>query len=68
MALKVSVNSVSVKVRVTGKNRATVVQDENPPVIVEGDYDGAPGEGLFYLTHPYDGDFTITEEAVVDAD
>ena len=60
--------TTTVKVHVNGKYRATVKQDNNEPVIVEGNYNGGSGERSFYLPHPAKGTFVITEEQVVDGD
>lgn len=60
--------TTTVKVHVNGQYRATVVQDDREPVIVEGNYNGSSGEKAFYLPHPAEGTFTITEERVADDD
>jgi hypothetical protein len=60
--------TTTVKVHVNGKYRATVVQDSNPPVTVEGNYNGGSGERSFYLSHPATGTFVISEEQVKDGD
>lgn len=59
--------TTSVKVFVNGRYRATVKQDNNEPVIVEGRYEGSPnpsGEGTFNLPHPAHSTFEITEEYI----
>lgn len=60
--------TTTVKVHVNGKYRATVVQDNHPPVIVEGNYNGGPGEISFHLPHPATGNFQITEKQVLEGD
>lgn len=59
--------TTSVKVHVNGRYRATVKQDQLQPVIVEGNYEGSPnpsGLGTFYLAHPAQSTFEITEEYI----
>jgi hypothetical protein len=61
--------TTTVKVHVNGRYRATVKQDNNEPVVVEGNYEGSSnpsGEKSFYLPHPAKGTFVITEEYVGD--
>lgn len=60
--------TTTVKISVNGKYRATVVQDDNPPVIVEGNYNGGSGERSFHLPHPATGKFAISEEQVLNGD
>ena len=60
--------TTSVRVHVNGQYRATVKQDDRPPVIVEGNYNGGSGEQTFWLAHPANSTFTITEEYVKDED
>lgn len=60
--------TTSVKVHVNGKYRATVRQDDRPPVVVEGNYNGGSGEKSFMLPHPATATFQITEEQVKDGD
>lgn len=60
--------TTTVKIHVNGKYRATVQQDERPPVIVEGNYNGGSGEISFYLPHPASSNFQITEEPVAAGD
>lgn len=60
--------TTTVTVRVNGKYRATVVQDGNEPVTVEGNYNGGSGERSFYCPHPANTSLTITEEQVADGD
>lgn len=60
--------TTTVKVHVNGKYRATVKQDDLPPVTVEGNYNGGSGEKSFYLPHPAKGKFEISEEEVVSGD
>lgn len=60
--------TTTVKVHVNGKYRATVVQDDREPVIIEGNYNGGSGEKSFSLPHPAKGTFTVTEEPVLDGD
>lgn len=56
--------TTTVKIHVNGRYRATVVQDDNPPVIVEGNYNGGSGEQSFHLSHPAQSTFAVTEEYV----
>lgn len=56
--------TTTVTVHVNGRYRAFVQQDDNAPVVVEGNYNGGSGERSFYLAHPAAGKFTISEEAV----
>jgi hypothetical protein len=56
--------TTTVKVHVNGKYRATVKQDALDPVIVEGNYNGGSGEKSFWLAHPANSTFVITEEYV----
>lgn len=59
--------TTSVKVHVNGRYRATVKQDDKEPVIVEGNYEGSPnpsGEQVFWLSHPANSTFVVTEEYV----
>lgn len=64
--------TTTVNVHVNGRYRATVVQTAadgtvRPPVIVEGNYEGSPnpsGAHIFYLSHPAESSFKITEEQV----
>jgi len=60
--------TTKVTVHVNGKYRATVTQDGNAPVEVEGNYNGGTGERSFYLPHPAKGTFTVSEEPVADGD
>lgn len=60
--------TTAVKVAVNGKYRATVVQDGGAPVIVEGNYNGGLGEKTFWLPHPANATFVVTEESVADGD
>lgn len=60
--------TTTVKIHVNGKYRATVVQDDREPVIVEGNYNGGSGEKSFWLAHPANSTFIVTEEYVVDGD
>ncbi len=60
--------TTTVKVHVNGKYRATVIQDGREPVTVEGNYNGGSGEQAFYLSHPANSTFVVTEEYVVDGD
>lgn len=60
--------TTTVKVHVNGKYRATVVQDDREPVIVEGNYNGGSGEKSFHLPHPAAGTFKISEEPVAEGD
>lgn len=60
--------TTTVKVHVNGKYRATVKQDDKEPVVVEGNYNGGTGERSFYLAHPANSTFVVTEEYVKDGD
>lgn len=60
--------TTTVKVHVNGKYRATVTQEGREPVIVEGNYNGGSGEKAFYLPHPANATFVVTEEQVADGD
>jgi hypothetical protein len=60
--------TTTVKVHVNGQYRATVKQGALEPVIVEGNYNGGSGEKSFYLLHPANSTFVITEEYVKDDD
>lgn len=60
--------TTTVKVHVNGRYRATVVQDDREPVIVEGNYNGGSGEKSFYLPHPAKGVFQVSEEPVAEGD
>lgn len=60
--------TTTVKVHVNGKYRATVWQDGHEPITVEGNYNGGSGERSFYLPHPAQGTFVISEESVADGD
>ncbi len=57
-----------VKVHVNGQYRATVKQDDRPPVEIEGNYNGGSGEKSFWMPHPADSTFVITETFVADND
>jgi hypothetical protein len=63
--------TTTVKVHVNGRYRATVTQITAdhiyPPVVVEGNYEGSPnpsGEHAFYVSHPAQSLFQVTEEYV----
>jgi len=66
--------TTTVKVHVNGRYRAHVIQRnaEGSAVatrVVEGNYDGSPnpsGEHTFYLSHPANNTFEITEEYIGD--
>jgi len=63
--------TTAVKVHVNGRYRATVTQDDLPPVVVEGNYEGSEnpsGERVFYLrgSHPTAGKFEVVEEYIGD--
>lgn len=60
--------TTSVKVHVNGQYRATVKQDDRAPVVIEGNYNGGSGEKTFWLTHPANSKFEVTEEYVQDHD
>lgn len=60
--------TTTVKIHVNGKYRATVNQDDKPPVTVEGNYNGGSGEKSFWLSHPANSTFVVTEEYVKDGD
>lgn len=61
--------TTTVKVHVNGRYRATVKQTHadgsSETTIVEGNYEGSPnptGEKSFYLHHPAQGTFEVSEE------
>lgn len=64
--------TTTVKIHVNGRYRATVVKAnadgvKEPPVVVEGNYEGSPnpsGEHSFHLYHPAIASFDVTEESV----
>lgn len=64
--------TTTVTVSVNGRYRATVIKTKadgsvDPPVVVEGNYEGSPNPGgcqYFYLSHPAEATFKITEEQV----
>lgn len=66
--------TTSVKVHVNGRYRATVKQTTAEgraldPVVVEGNYEGSTnpsGEHVFWLHHPAQSTFEISEEYVGD--
>lgn len=61
--------TTTVKIHVNGRYRATVKQDDRDPVTVEGNYEGSSnptGEKSFYLAHPANSTFVVTEEHVGD--
>jgi hypothetical protein len=61
--------TTTVKIHVNGRYRATVHQDGQLPVIVEGAYDGSPnpsGLGTFWLGHPARSHFLVVEEWITD--
>ena len=60
--------TTTVKVHVNGQFRATVKQDGNDPVTIEGNYNGGSGEKSFYLPHPAKTMLEILEEYVADGD
>ena len=60
--------TTTVKVHVNGQYRAAVKQDDREPVEIEGNYNGGSGEKLFYLAHPANSTFVVTEEYVKDED
>lgn len=60
--------TTTVEIRVNGKYRATVVQDDRKPVTVEGNYNGGSGTAAFCLPHPATGVFTVSEEPVAEGD
>lgn len=59
--------TTTVKVHVNGRYKATIIQDQKPPVECHGNYQGSPnptGAYSFSLTHPATSAFVITEEPV----
>jgi hypothetical protein len=60
--------TTTVKVHVNGQYRATVKQDDRPPVEIEGNYNGGSGEKSFWLSHPANSTFVVTEIFVADHD
>jgi hypothetical protein len=67
-SLETNTMTTSVKVHVNGQYRATVKQDGQEPVVVEGNYNGGSGERTFWLPHPAKATFEISEEYVQDND
>lgn len=60
--------TTTVKVHVNGQYRATIKQDDREPIEVEGNYNGGAGEKHFFLAHPANSTFVITEQFVSDDD
>lgn len=60
--------TTTVKVHVNGQYRATVKVDDQPPMIIEGNYNGGTGEKTLWLPHPVKSTILISEEYVADAD
>lgn len=58
--------TTSITVKVTGRNRAIVSQENRIPVTVEGDYNGGTGEQVFTFATNSSNTMTIKEEAVPD--
>jgi hypothetical protein len=59
--------TTTVKIHVNGRYRATIKQNGQEPVVVEGNYEGSPnpgGEHSFHLPHPATATFEVTEEPV----
>lgn len=56
--------TTDVTVKVNGRYRTTIKQDDRDPVIIEGPQLGGVGEQRFYLPHPAKGVFEISEEYV----
>ena len=60
--------TTKVTIHVNGKYRATVKQDDKLSVEVEGNYNGGSGAMDFWLSHPANSKFEITEAQVQDGD
>jgi hypothetical protein len=60
--------TTKISIHVNGQYRATVKQDNREPVIIEGNYNGGSGEHTFWLPHPANSTFVVTEEPVKDDD
>jgi hypothetical protein len=60
--------TTKVTVFVNGRYRATVKQDDLEPVTVEGNYDGGTGTKDFWLKHPANSTFIVTEQHVPEDD
>lgn len=60
--------TTSIKIHVNGQYRATVTQNDNPPVEVEGNYNGGSGERTFSLQHGTKNTFVVDEQYVKDDD
>jgi hypothetical protein len=59
--------TTSIKIRVNGRYKATVKQDDKDSVEVHGNYDGSPnpsGEHSFNMPHPANTTIVVTEEQV----
>lgn len=60
--------TTTVKISVNGKYRTTVTQNDHLPVEIEGNYNGGKGEHTFYLPHPANCTFVVSEKQVADGD
>jgi len=64
--------TTSVTIKTNGQYRTTVRQSSDDgsveETVIEGNYNGGPGEHTFWLRHPAKGTFDITEEYVKDED
>jgi len=64
--------TTAVKIHVNGQYRTTVRQTSQDgsieETVIEGNYNGGPGEHTFYLRHPATGIFEISEVYVKDED
>ena len=59
--------TTTIKVHVNGKYKATVTQDQRPPVEIIGDYDGTPNPGgvsAFTLQRNAETTLHIKEEPI----
>lgn len=63
--------TTTVKIQVNGRYRTTVRQDDRPPVVIEGNYEGSSnptGLGTFSISHTEEkgsqSEFVITEEYI----
>lgn len=60
--------TTKITIHVNGQYRATVTQNDNAPVEVEGNYNGGSGERVFWLQHGTKNTFVVDEKYVPDDD
>lgn len=67
--------TTAINIHVNGRYRAKVemnhMNGQSSVDVVEGNYEGSPnpsGEKVFYLSHPADATFRVTEEYIGDAE